>query len=159
MWIAFTLNHTKRHPPTCDAKACIIGDSGFEESDGASPLLVGLDLGEADAGVIVDADAIKAGREILAPEGVQPQHARPIQSENRAILVASIARGRRWLDELIRDANVTAENIAKCEGCSARKVNMTISLAFLAPDLVRAAIEGGLPHGMGVTRLADLPSE
>jgi hypothetical protein len=40
-----------------------------------------------------------------------------------------------------------------------RKVNMTISLAFLAPDLVKAAIEGRLPHGMGVVRLADLPAE
>ena len=38
------------------------------------------------------------------------------------------------------------------EGCSVRKINMTISLAFLAPDLVKAAIEGRLPHGMGVTR-------
>ena len=36
---------------------------------------------------------------------------------------------------------------------------MTISLAFLAPDLVKAAIEGRLPHGMGVVRLADLPAE
>jgi len=26
---------------------------------------------------------------------------------------------------------------------------MTISLAFLAPDLVKAAIDGRLPHGMG----------
>ena len=26
-------------------------------------------------------------------------------------------------------------------------------------DLVRAAIEGRLPHGMGVTRLAELPAE
>jgi len=34
---------------------------------------------------------------------------------------------------------------------------MTISLAFLAPDLVNAAIDGRLPHGMGVTRLTDLP--
>jgi site-specific DNA recombinase len=41
----------------------------------------------------------------------------------------------------------------------ARKVNMTISLAFLAPDLVKAAIEGRLPRGMGVVRLADLPAE
>ena len=37
--------------------------------------------------------------------------------------------------------------------------NMTISLAFLAPDLVRAAIEGRLPHGMGVARLCDMPAE
>jgi DNA invertase Pin-like site-specific DNA recombinase len=101
----------------------------------------------------------KRGREILVPEDAQPQHARPIRSENRATLVASIARGRRWLNELTNDAKATAESIAKREGCSARKVNMTISLAFLAPDLVSAAIEGRLPHGMGVTRLADLPAE
>ena len=36
---------------------------------------------------------------------------------------------------------------------------MTISLAFLAPDLVKAAIEGRHPHCMGVTRLPDLPVE
>ena len=38
-----------------------------------------------------------------------------------------------------------AEAIAEREGCSVRKVNMTISLAFLAPDLVKAAIAGRLP--------------
>jgi site-specific DNA recombinase len=36
---------------------------------------------------------------------------------------------------------------------------MTISLAFLAPDLVKAAIAGRLPYGMGVARLCDLPAE
>jgi hypothetical protein len=73
--------------------------------------------------------------------------------------VASIARGRRWLEELIADATATPASIAKRESCSVRKVNMTISLAFLAPDLVKAAVDGRLPHGMGVTRLADLPAE
>jgi site-specific DNA recombinase len=71
----------------------------------------------------------------------------------------SSAIGRHWLDELTNDAVATAERIAEREGCSARKVNMTISLAFLAPDLVKAAIEGRLPNGMGVDRLADLPAE
>src|SRR5215208_728142 len=80
-------------------------------------------------------------------------------SENRALLVASIARGRRWLDELISDPTANTESIAQCEGCTPRKVNMTISLAFIAPDLVRAAIDGRLPHGMGVARLCDLPAE
>ncbi len=88
-----------------------------------------------------------------------PQDARPIRSENRAILVASIARGRRWLDELIADPTANTESIAGREDCSVRKVNMTISLAFLAPDLVKAAIDGRLPHGMGVARLCDLPAE
>ncbi len=62
------------------------------------------------------------------------------------------------LRELQREL-LNKTSIAKRENCSVRKVNMTISLAFLAPDLVRAAIEGRLPHGMGVTRLADLPVE
>ena len=84
---------------------------------------------------------------------------RPIRSENRALLVASIARGRRWLDELINDPAANTESIADREGCSLRRVNMTISLAFLAPDLVKAAIDGRLPHGMGVVRLSDMPAE
>jgi site-specific DNA recombinase len=98
-------------------------------------------------------------REILLPEGVSPQNARRIRSENRTTLLASIARGRRWLEELVIEPTATAETIAKREGCTARKVNMAISLAFLAPDLVKAAIDGTLPQGMGVVRLADLPAE
>jgi site-specific DNA recombinase len=54
---------------------------------------------------------------------------------------------------------ITVEAIAQQESCSIRKVNMTISLAFLAPDLIKAAIEGRLPYGMGVTRLCELPAE
>jgi site-specific DNA recombinase len=43
------------------------------------------------------------------------------------------------------------------QACSKRHVNMTISLAFLAPSLVKAAVEGRLPHGIGVARLFDAP--
>jgi site-specific DNA recombinase len=34
---------------------------------------------------------------------------------------------------------------------------MTISLAFLAPGLVKAAVDGRLPQGIGVARLFDAP--
>jgi DNA invertase Pin-like site-specific DNA recombinase len=98
-------------------------------------------------------------REILLPAGIRPEHARPMRAETRARLVASIARGRRWLDELIADPTASADSIATRENFSARKINMTISLAFLAPDLVKAAIDGRLPYGMGVARLSDLPAE
>jgi site-specific DNA recombinase len=103
----------------------------------------------------------KRRREILLPSTASSkgQIARPIRSETRATLVASIARGRRWLDELISDPSANAETIAARESCSIRKVNMMISLTFLAPHLVKAAIEGRLPHGMGVVRLCDLPAE
>jgi hypothetical protein len=36
---------------------------------------------------------------------------------------------------------------------------LTISLAFLATVLVKAAIEGLLPRGIGIARLCDLPPE
>ena len=32
-------------------------------------------------------------------------------------------------------------------------------LAFLAPNLVQAAVEGRLPRGIGVARLRDAPAE
>jgi site-specific DNA recombinase len=67
-------------------------------------------------------------------------------------LIIRIAQGERAASDPAGPENTL-------EGCTARKVNMTISLAFLAPDLVKAAIDGTLPHGMGVVRLADLPAE
>ena len=98
-------------------------------------------------------------REILVPESGSSQDIRPIRSESRALLVSSIARGRRWLDELVSAPDANTESVARRENCSVRQVNMTISLAFLAPDLVKAAIDGRLPRGMGVRRLRDLPAE
>ena len=73
-------------------------------------------------------------------------------------IVLNHFRGRRWLNELMTDPKANTESIAVREGCTVRKINMTISLAFLAPDLVKAAIEGQLPRGMGVARLCDLPA-
>jgi len=98
-------------------------------------------------------------REILVPTSTTTQNVRPIRSENRALLVASIARGRRWLTELMTDPTTSIAMIAVREQCSERKVQMTISLAWLAPDLVKAAVEGRLPRGMGVARLCELPPE
>jgi hypothetical protein len=98
-------------------------------------------------------------REIILPKSAAPQDARPIRAETRAKLVASIAGGRRWLEEIVTGTATDVEHIAAREKCSVRKVNMTISLAFLAPDLVKAAIEGRLPRGLGVARLCDCPAE
>jgi len=92
------------------------------------------------------------------PESAGLQDARPIRAETRVKLIASIAHGRRWLDEIVAGTVTDVEQIAAREKCSVRKVNMTISLAFLAPDLIKAAIEGRLPRGIGVARLCDCPS-
>jgi hypothetical protein len=59
------------------------------------------------------------------------------------------ARGRRWLDEIVAGTVTSVEQIAARDKCSIRQVNMTISLAFLAPDLVKVAVE---PSGPANTR-------
>jgi DNA invertase Pin-like site-specific DNA recombinase len=101
----------------------------------------------------------KRRREVLLPASAQSDDKRPIRSETRATLIAAIARGRRWVHELVRCPDADPDSIARREGCSARKVTMTISLAFLSPALVKAALEGRLPRGIGVTRLCDMPAE
>ena len=87
------------------------------------------------------------------------QDVRPIRSETRVALVTSIACGRRWLDEIVTGNVADVEQIAAREKRSVRQVNMTISLAFLSPTLVKAAIDGRLPRGVGVARLRDAPAE
>jgi site-specific DNA recombinase len=102
---------------------------------------------------------MKRRREIIVPASVSPHDCRPIRAETRATLVAAIARGRRWLAEVVAGTVTSVEQIAARDKCSIRQVNMTISLAFLAPKLVQAAVEGRLPRGIGVTRLRDAPAE
>jgi site-specific DNA recombinase len=101
----------------------------------------------------------KRFREILLPHGSQRKDVRPEKPERRLNLVNAIARGRGWLDEITTGSVIDAEQIASRERCSIRQVNMTISLAFLAPRLVRAAVEGRLPRGINIARLRDAPAE
>jgi site-specific DNA recombinase len=101
----------------------------------------------------------KKSRQILLPHGIPRNEVRPTRIERRARLVTAIARGRRWLEEVLSGSVTDVQQIAARQKCSVRQVNMTISLAFLAPDLVRAAVEGRLPRGIGVERLRDAPAE
>ncbi len=76
----------------------------------------------------------------------------------RAGLVEALRKAYCWLDELLDDPRKSVETIATRERKTERSIRMTLSLAFLAPDIVKTAIEGRLPHGFGVTRLVDLPT-
>ena len=58
-----------------------------------------------------------------------------------------------------RAPKTAVKGLCTRENCSVRQVNMTISLAFLAPNLVKAAVEGRLPRGIGIERLRDPPTE
>jgi hypothetical protein len=83
--------------------------------------------------------------------------ARPIRAEARTKLLAAIAKARRWLEQILSGEAADIEAIAEREGLTERSTRMMLSLAFLAPDIVKAAVNGTLPRGFGVSRLTELP--
>jgi hypothetical protein len=92
-------------------------------------------------------------REVIQPSSESANGARPIRAEARTKLLSAIAEGRRWLDEIISGKVEGIEAIAAREGVSQRSARMGLSLAFLAPDIVQAAVGGTLPRGLGVSHL------
>jgi site-specific DNA recombinase len=96
-------------------------------------------------------------REVIQPTFASAlKRIRPIRAERRAGLIRSIARGRQWLDEIIA-GTTSVDGLAQGQHCSVRQINMTLSMAFLAPAIVKAAIEGRLPRGIGIAQLRDAP--
>ena len=96
-------------------------------------------------------------REIIQGATDANASARPMRANARAILIDALRDAHRWLDELLSDPLQTLESLASREGKTDRSIRMTLSLAFLAPDIVKAAVEGRLPRGFGLKRLVDLP--
>jgi site-specific DNA recombinase len=121
-----------------------------DQDDGAPPAILIIPWTKPPA---------KRRREIIAPNPGRGAISKPIRADYRARLVAAIARGRLWLSQIETGAVSNVTEIALREDCSPRHVNMTISLAFLAPSLVKAAVEGRLPRGIGLARLIDATPE
>jgi site-specific DNA recombinase len=101
----------------------------------------------------------KRARKIHLPHGRSRDNLRSERAERRTRLVCAIARGRRWLDEIVTGSVTDAGQLAKRERCTVRQVNLSLSLAFLAPQLVTAAVEGRLPRGINIQRLRDPHAE
>ena len=99
----------------------------------------------------------KKFRDVIQP-AASSHRIKPIRAERRAGLIRSIARGRQWLDEIVSGA-ASIEDIATRQNCSIRQINLTLSMAFLAPPLVKAAIDGRLARGIGIAELRDAPAE
>jgi hypothetical protein len=96
-------------------------------------------------------------REIILSSHDANVRARPMSANARAILIDALGDSHRWLDELLSDPNQTLESLALRKRKTDRSIRMTLSLAFLAPGIVKAAVEGRLPRGYGLKRLVDLP--
>src|SRR6202051_1019591 len=81
----------------------------------------------------------RRSRQTLLPHNASRSDVRPEQFERRARLVSAIARGRQWLDDVVSGRVTTVAELCAREKCSVRQVNMTISLALLAPQSCRSS--------------------
>jgi hypothetical protein len=81
-------------------------------------------------------------REIIQGADDGKTYARPMPANARAILIDGLRDAHRWLDELLSDPRLTLESLASRESKTERSIRMTLSLAFLAPEIVKAAVEG-----------------
>jgi site-specific DNA recombinase len=63
----------------------------------------------------------RRSRHILLPHGIPRNEVRPTRIERRARLVSAIARGRRWLDEIVSGSVTDVQQIATRQKCSARQ--------------------------------------
>jgi site-specific DNA recombinase len=80
-----------------------------------------------------------------------------VRTQAHGILTDALRDAHHWLNELTTSHNQTIESLAARKGKTERWIRRTISLAFLSPALVKAAIDCRLPRGFGVKRLMDLP--
>src|SRR5579863_10089302 len=103
----------------------------------------------------------RRGRRSASPdavtEGDSLSATRPMRTEARALVIDALRDAHHWLVELTTSPHLTIESLAAREGKTERWIRRTISVAFLCPALVKAAIDGRLPRGFGVKRLMDLP--
>lgn len=99
-----------------------------------------------------------AAKTMLRPANDRSARVRSIKPKQRSSLIRSISLGRHWLQQIV-DGTATVIQLAEENECTTRQVNLTISLAFLSPSLVTAAVRGGLPRGVSVSSLRDAPPE
>ena len=92
-------------------------------------------------------------RLVLPPDspGVQP-HLVPS-------LIRAISRAHDWVDRILRGEVVNQRSIAKETGLDERYISRIIPLAFLAPDLTEAILEGKQAAHLSLdTCLGDVPA-
>jgi len=76
-------------------------------------------------------------------------------------LLKAIARAHRWFDDLVTGRVASMAEIGTREGLPKNYVSWLIRLAFLAPNIVEAIIQGNHPPELTaqtlITRRIDLP--
>jgi DNA invertase Pin-like site-specific DNA recombinase len=85
------------------------------------------------------------------------QPRRRMRNRARQVFIDAMRDAHCWLNELFTNPTTSVGSLSIRVGRSERSIRMTLSLAFLAPELAKAATDARLPRGFGIKRLIDLP--
>jgi site-specific DNA recombinase len=80
-----------------------------------------------------------------------------IPAKHDLALIKTLARGRRWYEELTTGRAKSMREIAQRENISERYVSRTIHGALIAPDLIERVIEGRPPTKLTISWLKNPP--
>ena len=108
--------------------------------------------------IILEADAQlrRCGGEVrLLLADTEQNRARPVPS-----LVRAVARAHDWMDRILRGEIPNQRALAKQTGFDERYISRIIPLAFLAPDITEAILEGRQDPGLSLEKCAyEIPFE
>jgi hypothetical protein len=93
-----------------------------------------------------------ASKGILYSPVIRPS----MTSDNRDALLATIAKARRWVEDIRLGRVASFVEIAQREPVGERYIRQLASLAFVSPRVVAAIVEGGLPADLTVSSLAKM---
>jgi site-specific DNA recombinase len=137
--------------------------AGKETVDTILSLIARIDVTPGKIRISLDPDiiatALELDRDALSEDALH--HSFPFQLRKRGVetklifadsstgvdekLVSNIAKAHHWLGQI--KAGKTFAEIAETDARSKRRIQQMIDLAFLAPDIVRDALEGRQPLG------------
>ncbi len=78
-----------------------------------------------------------------------------------ATLIAVLSQAQRWMDDLMSREAASARELSRCYKVDPGDVGKALGLAFLAPDIIEAILDGRQPVELTATRLkrlTDLPA-
>jgi len=76
-----------------------------------------------------------------------------LDARDRDALLQTIARARKWMDDLIGGKAASFEEIAEVEKIGVRHVRRLAPLAFLSPKIIQALVHEETSAGLSVSRL------
>jgi hypothetical protein len=92
----------------------------------------------------------------VAVKGIlhEPAAKLTMKPESRDALLTTIAKARRWIEDIRLGRFASFAEIAEREGLGERHIRLLAPLAFLSPRLIAAIADGTAPADLTVTGLA-----